>query len=101
KINSELYNLNTGKFEDWITQKTKATVKDVVWLRNPITFQGVSYNMVGINENGQNETMLFNGSGQFTSAPTVFKNTPAGWGIDTSKGFGVGGSFGAQGQGDS
>ena len=48
KINSELYNLNTGKFEDWITQKTKATVKDVVWLRNPITFQGVSYNMVGL-----------------------------------------------------
>ena len=32
--------------------------------------------MVGINENGQNETMLFNGSRQFTSVPTVFKNTP-------------------------
>ena len=82
-INSKLFNLNTQKFDNgaWITAKTKAAVKDVVWLRNPITYQGVTYNMVGIDENGTNETLLFNDNGQFAKTQTTRVGN---WEIDTS-----------------
>ena len=100
RANSYLYNLNTGEFSTWMSSKIGGTVKDIVWLRNPITHNGVTYNMIGVDQNNSHNTMLFNPEGQFVAVNTEFVDTPGGWQTNSSHAFGVGGSFGSVGGSD-
>ena len=97
-INSKAYDLNSNTFSSWITSKQGSVVKDVVWLRNPITYKGVPYDLVGIDQNTGHNTVLFNSSGQSVEVNTQFVDAPSNFNINAnSQAFGVGGSYGSPG----
>ena len=94
RINDELYNVTTGLFSDWDIVNN-GNSKDAVWAPLGITSGGATYQIVGIDENSTN-TVLFSTSGSTATLATTLTDlngNSMSW--DTSKGWGVGGSFGS------
>ena len=85
--NDELYNVTTGVFSDWNIVNA-GNAKDAVWAPLGITSGGVTYPMVGIDENSAN-TVLYAISGNTATLATTLTDlngNSMSW--DTSKGMG-------------
>ncbi|HAB58802.1 MAG TPA: hypothetical protein DCE75_12195, partial [Acidimicrobiaceae bacterium] len=93
-INDSLYNVTTGVFSDWNISPS-GNAKDAVWAPLGITSGGVTYPMVGIDENSTS-SVLFSTSGSTATLATTLTDlngNSISW--DVSQGWGVGGSFGS------
>jgi uncharacterized repeat protein (TIGR02543 family) len=92
--NDFLYNVTTGVFSDW-NIVNNGNAKDAVWAPLGVPSGGVTYPMVGIDENLAN-TVLYSTSGSTATLATTLTDlngNSMSW--DTSKAWGVGGSFGS------
>ena len=92
--NDELYNVTTGVFSDWNIVNA-GNAKDAVWAPLGITSGGVTYPMVGIDENSANSVLYAVSGNTATLATTLTDLNGNSMSWDTSKAWGVGGSFGS------
>ena len=92
--NDELYNVTTGVFTDW-NIVNNGNAKDAVWAPLGITSGGVTYPMVGIDENSANSVLYDVDGNTATLATTLTDLNGNSMSWDTSKAWGVGGSFGS------
>ncbi len=93
-INDELYNVTTGVFSDWNIVNA-GNAKDAVWAPLGITSGGVTYPMVGVDENSANSVLYSVSGNTATLATTLTDLNGNSMSWDTSKAWGVGGSFGS------
>ena len=92
--NDELYNVTTGVFSDWNIVNA-GNAKDAVWAPLGITSGGVTYPMVGVDENSANSVLYSVSGNTATLATTLTDLNGNSMSWDTSKAWGVGGSFGS------
>ena len=86
--NAALYNLGTGVWSDY-NVSGQGTVKDITWLPEPVTYSGITYIAVGIEENNGNQSVLYAADGSATAVNTSLN----GFSFDSSKGWGAAASY--------